>query len=230
MIKKHLGLFVLSLVIISLTTGCERGQEKQAATERPAAANGTTPQKPEAAEETDENAKLYATIETNLGTIKAELFPDKAPKTVRNFVELAEGKKMWTHPFSGQKTKRPFYDGLTFHRVIPGFMIQGGDPLGTGTGGPGYKFEDEIVPELKFDKPGRLAMANAGPNTNGSQFFITVAPAPHLNGKHTIFGQVVEGQAAANKIANVPRGANNKPINAVIMRKVTIERTPKAAA
>jgi peptidyl-prolyl cis-trans isomerase A (cyclophilin A) len=215
-------------MMITLTAGCQSSEEKPPATEQPAAAEKTTPE--ESAEESYENVMLYATIETNLGTIKCELFPDKTPKTVRNFVELAEGKKMWTHPFTGRKARKPFYDGLTFHRVMPGFMIQGGDPLADGRGGPGYKFEDEIVPDLKFDKPGRLAMANAGPNTNGSQFFITVVPTPHLNGKHTIFGQVVEGQAVVNKIVNVRRDVNDKPINAVIMRKVTIERAPKAAS
>lgn len=166
----------------------------------------------------------YAILETSLGTIKCELYPDQAPKTVANFVGLAEGTKEWTDPRTQEKVKKPFYDGLTFHRVIPRFMIQGGDPLGTGTGDPGYKFEDEFDPSLKFDRPGRLAMANSGPNTNGSQFFITVAPTPHLNNKHTIFGQVVEGQEVAEKIANVPRDAQDKPRQPVVIQKVTIER------
>jgi peptidyl-prolyl cis-trans isomerase A (cyclophilin A) len=166
----------------------------------------------------------YAIVETNMGTIKCELFPDKAPKTVENFVGLAEGIKEWTDPETGEKVKRRFYDGLIFHRVIPNFMIQGGDPLGTGTGGPGYKFEDEIVPDLKFDIPGRLAMANSGPNTNGSQFFITEVPTPHLDGKHTIFGQVVEGQEVVGKIARVPTSPNNKPNEPVIIERMIIER------
>jgi peptidyl-prolyl cis-trans isomerase A (cyclophilin A) len=167
---------------------------------------------------------MYAIIETNMGTIKCELFADQAPKTVENFVGLAEGTKEWTDPRTGQKVKKRFYDGIIFHRVIPNFMIQGGDPLGTGTGDPGYKFEDEFVPDLKFDRPGRLAMANSGPNTNGSQFFITEAPTAHLNGKHTIFGQVVEGQELIGKIARVPTGPNNRPNTPVVMQKITIER------
>jgi len=166
----------------------------------------------------------YAIFETNQGRIKCQLYPDKAPKTVANFVGLAEGTKEWTDPRTKENVKKPFYDGLIFHRVIPGFMIQGGDPLGNGTGGPGYEFEDEFDPALRFDQPGRLAMANAGsPNFTGSQFFITVAPTPHLNDKHTIFGQVVEGQDVANKIANVPRDSQDKPLQPVIIEKVTIE-------
>jgi peptidyl-prolyl cis-trans isomerase A (cyclophilin A) len=165
----------------------------------------------------------YAILETSLGTIKCELYPDQAPKTVENFVGLAKGTKEWTDPRTSEKVTKPFYDGLTFHRVIPGFMIQGGDPLGTGIGDPGYKFEDEFDPSLRFDRPGRLAMANSGPNTNSSQFFITVAPTPHLNNRHTIFGQVVEGQDVAEKIANVPRDAQDKPRQPVVIQKVTIE-------
>ncbi len=167
---------------------------------------------------------MYAVLETSMGRIKFELFPDKTPKTVENFVGLAEGTKPWTDPRTGQKVKRRFYDGLTFHRVIPQFMIQGGDPLGNGTGGPGYQFEDEIVPDLRFDRPGRVAMANSGPNTNGSQFFITVAPTPWLDQRHTIFGQVVEGQEVVEKIANVPRDARDRPLKPVIIERVTIER------
>jgi peptidyl-prolyl cis-trans isomerase A (cyclophilin A) len=229
MIKNHPGLFVLSLVLVGLTAGCQGGGEQPATTGSSSAAIQTA-SKETAAKESYENVKLYAVIETNLGMIKCELFADKAPETVRNFVELAEGKKMWAHPSTGAKRRAPFYDGLIFHRVIPNFMIQGGDPLGMGVGGPGYQFEDEIVPEVKFDKPGRLAMANRGPNTNGSQFFITVAPTPHLNGKHTIFGQVVEGQAVVNKITTVPRDARDKPVNPVVMQKVTIERAPKTGS
>jgi peptidyl-prolyl cis-trans isomerase A (cyclophilin A) len=166
----------------------------------------------------------YAILNTSLGTIKCELYSDKAPKTVANFVGLAEGTKEWTDPRTKKKVKRRFYDDLTFHRVIPGFMIQGGDPLGNGTGDPGYKFEDEFAPGLTFDRPGRLAMANAGPNTNGSQFFITVAPTSHLDNRHTIFGQVVQGQDVANKIASVPRDARDKPLQPVIIKKVTIQQ------
>jgi peptidyl-prolyl cis-trans isomerase A (cyclophilin A) len=143
----------------------------------------------------------YATFKTSLGDIVVKLLPEKAPKTVENFVGLAEGKKEWKDPRTGQMVKKPLYDGTVFHRVIPQFMIQGGDPLGNGTGGPGYKFADEIGPDNKFDRPGLLAMANAGPNTNGSQFFITEVPTPHLNRGHTIFGEVVKGQELIAKIA-----------------------------
>ncbi|MEW6040326.1 MAG: peptidylprolyl isomerase [Elusimicrobiota bacterium] len=167
---------------------------------------------------------LYAIIETTMGTITCRLFEDKTPKTVENFTGLAQGSKKWVDPKTGQQTARRFYDGLIFHRVIPNFMIQGGDPLGNGTGGPGYRFEDEIVPELNFSTPGKLAMANAGPNTNGSQFFITVAPTEWLNGKHTIFGEVIEGQEVVNKIANTPRDARDKPLTDVIIKKITIKK------
>jgi len=166
----------------------------------------------------------YAIMETTLGTITIELYEKEAPKTVANFVGLAEGTKEFTDLKTGQKVKRPFYNGLIFHRVIPGFMIQGGDPTGTGRGGPGYKFEDEFSPSLKHDKPGRLSMANAGPNTNGSQFFITVAPTPHLDNRHTIFGQVVEGQDVANKISQVAKDGQDRPLNDMVMTKVTIKR------
>ena len=143
----------------------------------------------------------YATFKTSAGDIVVKLLPEKAPKTVENFLGLAEGTKEWKDPRSGQMVKKPLYDGTVFHRVIPQFMIQGGDPLGNGTGGPGYKFADEIGPDNKFDRPGLLAMANAGPNTNGSQFFITEVPTPHLNRGHTIFGEVVKGQELIAKIA-----------------------------
>ena len=145
--------------------------------------------------------EMYATFQTSMGDIVVKLLPDKAPKTVENFVGLAEGTREWTDPRSGQKQKKPLYDGTVFHRVIPQFMIQGGDPLGTGTGGPGYKFADEIGPDNKFSKAGLLAMANAGPNTNGSQFFITEVPTPHLDRGHTIFGEVVKGGDLVAKIA-----------------------------
>lgn len=143
---------------------------------------------------------LYAIFHTSKGTITCSLFEKEAPKTVANFVGLADGTKEWTDPKTGKKVKKRFYDGLIFHRVIPNFMIQGGDPEGTGRGGPGYKFEDEFNPSLKFDKPGKLAMANSGPHTNGSQFFITHVPTPWLDNKHTIFGQVVEGQDIVDNI------------------------------
>ena len=167
---------------------------------------------------------LYATFETSEGTIVCRLFDKEAPKTVANFVELAEGKREWTHPSTRKKSKDRLYDGTIFHRVIPDFMIQGGDPEGTGRGGPGYQFEDETKGSPhKFDMPGKLAMANAGPNTNGSQFFITVAATAWLTGKHTIFGEVVEGQEVVNKITAVPRGPQDRPKKDVVLKKVGIE-------
>lgn len=167
---------------------------------------------------------LYAIFETSMGNITCQLFEKEAPKTVANFVGLAEGTKEWIDPKTGQKVKKRFYDGLIFHRVIPDFMIQGGDPLGRGTGGPGYRFEDEFHPDLKFDRPGRLAMANAGPNTNGSQFFITEVPTPHLNNRHTIFGQCNEGLDVVQKIARVPTDPMDRPLNGVVIKKLTILR------
>jgi len=167
----------------------------------------------------------YAIFNTSEGTVVCHLFEKEAPKTVANFVELAEGERDWTHPVSGKKSKDRLYDGTIFHRVISSFMIQGGDPAGTGFGGPGYQFEDETNGSPhKFDKPGKLAMANAGPNTNGSQFFITVAPTQWLTGKHTIFGEIVEGQDVVEKIVNVPRNRQDKPNKDVVVQKVTIER------
>jgi peptidyl-prolyl cis-trans isomerase A (cyclophilin A) len=167
----------------------------------------------------------YATLHTNHGDIKVELFPNHAPKTVRNFVGLADGSQEWTDPRTGAKSQAPLYDGVVFHRVIAGFMIQGGDPLGTGTGGPGYRFGDEIHPELAFSKPYLLAMANAGPGTNGSQFFITVAPTPWLTTKHTIFGEVAdaESRAIVDAIAAVPVGAMDRPKTAVVIESITVE-------
>jgi peptidyl-prolyl cis-trans isomerase A (cyclophilin A) len=165
---------------------------------------------------------LYATIETSHGNMKVRLLQDTAPKTVENFVGLATGAKSWTDPRTNQQRSDSLYAGTVFHRVIPRFMIQGGDPLGTGTGGPGYKFEDEVDSGPKFEKAGYLAMANAGPNTNGSQFFITVAPTPHLNGKHTIFGEVVEGQEIADAISGVATGAGNRPVDDVVIKQVTV--------
>ncbi|HZP62166.1 MAG TPA: peptidylprolyl isomerase [Terriglobales bacterium] len=167
----------------------------------------------------------YAVFNTSEGTIVCRLFEKEAPKTVANFVELAEGKREWTHPTTRKKSKDRLYDGSIFHRVIPNFMIQGGDPQGTGFGGPGYQFEDETKGSPhKFDKPGKLAMANSGPNTNGSQFFITVAPTTWLTGKHTIFGEVVEGQDVVDKITAVPRNRQDKPNTDVVVKSVVIER------
>src|SRR6204780_3667142 len=166
----------------------------------------------------------YAVINTSEGQIVCRLFEKDAPKTVENFVELAEGKREWTHPVGGKKSNNKLYDGTIFHRVIPDFMIQGGDPAGTGMGGPGDRFQDETKGSPhKFDKPGKLAMANSGPGTNGSQFFLTVAPTDWLTGNHTIFGEVVEGQNVVDKIVSVPRGRNDKPTKDVILKSVTIE-------
>ena len=173
----------------------------------------------------EKKGALYATLKTTMGDIVVQLFEDKAPKTVANFVGLATGTKEWTDPKTGEKVKRPLYNGTIFHRVIPGFMIQGGDPLGNGTGGPGYRFEDEFNPELKHSKAGILSMANAGPNTNGSQFFITEKPTPWLDGKHSVFGEVVKGQSVVNAIINVPRELNsNRPIKDVVLQEVVITR------
>jgi peptidyl-prolyl cis-trans isomerase A (cyclophilin A) len=164
-----------------------------------------------------------ATLETTKGAIRVRLFPDTAPKTVENFVGLATGSKPWQDPTSGKEQRRPLYDGTVFHRVIPDFMIQGGDPLGTGTGGPGYSFEDEVGGPRRFDRPGYLAMANAGPNTNGSQFFITQVPTPWLDGKHTIFGEVIEGMEVVDAIAASDRDARDRPLEELRLDRVVIE-------
>ena len=170
-----------------------------------------------------EEKNMVATFETSQGNFKIELFAKDAPKTVENFVGLAKGTKEFRDPKTGQLTKRPFYDGLIFHRVIPDFMIQGGDPLGTGTGGPGYQFEDEFQSGRKFDKVGLLAMANAGIDTNGSQFFITVTLTPWLTNRHTIFGQVIEGYDVVEKISKVARDGSDRPTTPVVIKKVTIK-------
>lgn len=165
-----------------------------------------------------------ATLHTNRGDIVIELFDDHAPKTVANFTGLAGGTKEYTDPETGEATTGRYYDGLTFHRVIDGFMIQGGCPRGDGRGGPGYEFGDEFHPELQFDRPYLLAMANAGPGTNGSQFFITVAPTPHLNRRHTIFGAVTDEQSqqVVDAIAKTPTGSMDRPIEPVVINSVTL--------
>lgn len=166
-----------------------------------------------------------AIISTSMGDITVKLYPDKTPVTVSNFVGLAQGSINWVSPTTGEETNgQPLYNNTIFHRVIPDFMIQGGDPLGTGTGGPGYKFKDEIVPDLTFDKPYLLAMANAGPNTNGSQFFITVAATPWLTGKHTIFGEVTTGQDVVDKIATTPTDSSDKPLTNITIKTIQIIR------
>lgn len=172
----------------------------------------------------EKKGPTYATLKTSMGDIVILLFDDKAPKTVANFVGLASGTKEWTDAKNGEKVKRPLYNGTIFHRVIPGFMIQGGDPLGNGTGGPGYRFEDEFHPDLRHSKAGILSMANAGPNTNGSQFFITHQATPFLDNKHSVFGEVVKGQEVVVAIANVPRDPRDRPIKDVVLKEVVITR------
>jgi peptidyl-prolyl cis-trans isomerase A (cyclophilin A) len=167
---------------------------------------------------------LQAHFTTSEGNFTVRLFDQEVPNTVANFVGLAEGTKEFTDPKNGQKTKRPYFDGLIFHRVIEGFMIQGGDPEGTGTGGPGFEFADEFHPKLRHSKAGILSMANRGPDTNGGQFFITLVPTPHLDNKHSVFGELVEGMDTLRAIGKVPTGVGNKPVKPVIMKSVRIER------
>jgi peptidyl-prolyl cis-trans isomerase A (cyclophilin A) len=171
------------------------------------------------------SATQTATLHTTAGDIRLNLFGNEAPKTVRNFVDLAEGNCEWTHPETHATTTDALYNGTIFHRVIGGFMIQGGDPLGQGFGGPGYKFADEFHPDLHFDRPYLLAMANAGPNTNGSQFFITVGPTPHLNRKHTIFGEVADAdsRAVVDTIARTRTGRNDRPVEDITITSITVE-------
>ena len=170
-------------------------------------------------------AGTYAIFTTSEGTIVCRLFEKEAPNTVKNFTDLAEGKRDWSDRVSGKKGPGALYDGTIFHRVIPNFMIQGGDPSGTGMGGPGYQFADETKGSPhRFDKAGKLAMANAGPNTNGSQFFITVGPTDWLTGNHTIFGEVVEGQDVVDKITKLPRNKQDRPNKDVVLNKVKIEK------
>lgn len=167
---------------------------------------------------------LYATFVTNMGNIVCKLYEEDAPETVENFVGLAKGTKEFLNSKTKEWGKTPFYNGLIFHRVIPGFMIQGGCPLGTGTGGPGYKFKDEFSRNLRHDKPGKLSMANSGPDTNGSQFFITVAPTPWLDNRHSIFGQVVEGMDVVCKIADAQKNSRDKPLEDIVIQNVEIEK------
>ncbi|MFO0600352.1 MAG: peptidylprolyl isomerase [Myxococcaceae bacterium] len=170
---------------------------------------------------------LYATVETNRGSFTVKLWSKEAPKTVANFVGLATGEKDWKHPATGEQKKGvPLYNGVVFHRVIPGFMIQGGDPLGSGRGNPGYTFEDETQNGRIFDRVGLLAMANAGPNTNGSQFFVTVSTPTYLNGKHTIFGEVVKGYDIVEGISRMPRDQGDRPVEPVIIKGITVSETP----
>jgi len=166
----------------------------------------------------------YARFVTTQGSFTVRLFEQEAPRTVENFVGLAEGTKEWGDPRTNQKVRKPYYDGTIFHRVIDGFMIQGGDPLGQGIGGPGYSFADEFHPKLRHNKAGILSMANRGPNTNGSQFFITLAPTPHLDDRHSVFGEVVEGMDVVSTIGRTPTGDRDRPITDIVIQRVTIER------
>jgi len=203
MVIRNKSVLILLLLMAMLVVGCvEDPDEQRIASPTPTSGTGFTLM------EVDQSKTYFAIIKTNHGSMVIELFGKEAPKTVNNFVTLSRDN---------------FYDDLVFHRVIPGFMIQGGDPSGNGTGDPGYKFEDEFDKNLKFDKTGLLAMANAGPNTNGSQFFITTAPAPHLTGKHTIFGRVLDGQDVAEAISRVTTGPRDKPVEDVVIQDIEIE-------
>ena len=166
----------------------------------------------------------YALFTTSEGSFTARLFDQEAPKTVENFIGLAEGTKEWTDPRTNKKVKQPYYDGIIFHRIIDGFMIQGGDPLGQGIGGPGYTFGDEFHPKLRHNKAGILSMANRGPNTNGGQFFITLGPTPHLDDRHSIFGEVVEGMDVIRKIGSTQTDARDRPVKDIVITSVKIER------
>lgn len=168
--------------------------------------------------------EVYAQLTTSEGAFTVRLFDQKAPKTVENFVGLAEGTKEWTDPRTNKKVSTPYYDGVIFHRVINGFMVQTGDPLGQGIGGPGYKFKDEFHPTLRHDKAGILSMANNGPNTNGGQFFITLGPTPHLDNRHSVFGEVVEGMEIVEKIGSTPTGSQDRPVKEIAIQTITIER------
>jgi len=166
----------------------------------------------------------YAQFITSEGKFTVHLFDEEAPKTVENFVGLAEGTKNWTDPRTNQRVRKPYYDGIIFHRVINGFMIQGGDPLGQGIGGPGFTFADEFHPKLRHDRPGILSMANRGPNTNGGQFFITLGPTPHLDDRHSIFGEVVDGLDVVQAIGRTATDARDKPLKDVVIQSIAIER------
>jgi peptidyl-prolyl cis-trans isomerase A (cyclophilin A) len=207
------GCFAAAVVACAQTGAPAAAPPKSAAPAKPAA-----PPKPVL------EPGLYATITTSMGPIVVKLYEKESPITVKNFMDLAMGRKAWTDPKTNKRVKRPLYNGLTFHRVIPNFMIQGGDPMGNGMGGTDT-IPDEFAPSLTFDRPGRVAMANAGPQTGSSQFFITDAPTPHLNGRHTIFGQVVDGQDVEQKIARVPRDEeNDKPKTPVRIVRITFKR------
>ncbi len=209
---------VLFCTVCSFLGGCRRGGDEPA--EMPAVTGSAEQTAPAVDGKNPE--KITAVFHTSMGEITCVLYPDKAPETVENFVSLASGTKKWFDPKTGKEISRPLYNDTVFHRVIPNFMIQGGDPQGNGMGGPGYEFKDEISQDLRFDAPGILAMANAGPNTNGSQFFITVAPTPWLNGLHTIFGRVISGQDVVESISKTQRDKQDMPLKAVVLKRVEI--------
>ena len=218
--KKCLAFVLILLCALFIIAGAQAQERKSSAKE--SAMSETLPEL---------SAGTYAVFDTTMGRIIARLFTDKAPKTCENFIGLAQGTKAWKEPATGQWVKRPFFDSLIFHRVIPGFMIQGGCPFGMGYGGPGYQFADEFNPQLRHNKPGILSMANSGPNTNGSQFFITEVPTPHLDNHHSVFGEVVDGMDLVKRIARVERDENDKPRTPVIMKTVkiiTIEERKRA--
>lgn len=211
-LKKILWIYVLAFILTAFSFHSKAADKTDKASDKKATV-------------TKKGKNMIAVFETNKGTFKIKLFPEFAPKTVENFVGLAEGTKEWTDPKSGSKVKKAFYDGLKFHRVIPNFMIQGGDPLGTGTGGPGYRFEDEFPAGAPtHSKPGILSMANAGPGTNGSQFFVTVAATPWLDGKHTVFGEVIEGMDVVYDISKAKTAAMDRPAEDIIIKTLKIER------
>lgn len=219
---KVLWIYLAALILFAFGLQAKASKASQAALQ--GGGKTLSVKKTEKKQEKGKGKPMFAIFETNKGTFKIKLFTEQAPKTVENFVGLAEGTKEWTNPKTGTKEKKPFYDGLIFHRVIPNFMIQGGCPKGDGTGDPGYRFADEFDKSLKHSKPGMLSMANAGPNTNGSQFFITVAATPWLDGKHAIFGEVVEGMDLVTEISKAKTGLRDKPVEDVVIKHLKIER------
>lgn len=220
-LKKILWIYVLAFILTAFSFHAKAEDTKSESSKKAAVKKETKADKKDA----KKGKEMIGVFETNKGTFKVKFFTEKAPKTVETFVGLADGTKEWTDPKSGNKVKKPFYDGLKFHRVIPNFMIQGGDPLGTGTGGPGFRFEDEFPAGApKHDKPGILSMANAGPNTNGSQFFVTVAATPWLDGKHTVFGEVIEGMDVVYDISKAPTGPMDRPVEDIVIKSLKIEK------
>ncbi len=201
---------LFSVALAVLAVGCKSGDSKSSGS------SGAWSDKAAAGKD------LWAVMRTSEGDITIKLWSTVAPKTVKNFVGLSTGEREWKNPASGLQMKTPLYNGTVFHRVIPRFMIQGGDPLGSGMGDPGYRFEDETGTGKTFDRVGLLAMANSGPNTNGSQFFITTSTPTYLNGKHTIFGEVVKGYEVAEKISNVPRGPGDRPNTPVVIKQIDL--------